>query len=90
MCPSIWWIARKSSTTQSAEIGSTTSAYTTGGIAPSHGPRYGISSATATQAPNRIAYVSKPSGSQPIIPRSHSATPALVPMISETSSCPFT
>ena len=36
-----------------------------GGIAPSQGPRYGISSVTATHAPNRIAYVSKPLGSQP-------------------------
>ena len=55
MCPSIWWIARKRSTTQTAEIGSTISPYSTGGIAPSHGPRYGISSATATHAPKRIA-----------------------------------
>ena len=35
-----------------------------GGIAPSHGPMYGISSVTATHAPKSTAYLSAP-GTQP-------------------------
>ena len=60
-----------------------------GGIAPSQGPRYGISSITATQAPNSTAYVSAPSTS-PIVPRIQSPIPALVPMISERRTWPRT
>ena len=50
---------------------------------------YGISSANPYQAPNATAYV-LPSGKIPSEPRIHSSTPALVPMISENSSCPRT
>src|SRR3954452_25256181 len=74
---------RKSRPTQSAETGCTTSAYRSGGIAPSQGPRYGISSVIATHAPNSTAYLSAP-GTQPRVPSSQSPSPALVPMISES------
>ena len=58
-----------------------------GGIAPSQGPRYGISSVTATQAPKRTAYLSAP-GTQPSVPSSQMPRPALVPMISESRNWP--
>ena len=60
-----------------------------GGIAPSHGPMYGISSVIATHAPKSAAYLSAP-GTQPSVPSSHMPSPALVPMISESSNCPRT
>ena len=60
-----------------------------GGIAPSHGPRYGISSITATQAPKSTAYLSAP-GTSPTVPSTHIPMPALVPMINESSTCPRT
>ena len=60
-----------------------------GTMPPSHGPRYGISSVTPTQAPKRTAYRSMP-GAQPSVPSSQSPTPALDPMIAESRSWPRT
>ena len=80
---------RKSSATQSAEMGCVTSAKSTGGAAPSHGPTYGISSVMPAHVPNNSAYF-PPCCSAPTAPRIHSPTPALTPMISESSACPFT
>ena len=64
-------------------------ATTIGGSAPIAGPTYGISSAKPYQAPNTSAYV-LPSGKTPNAPITHSAMPALVPMITENRSCPRT
>src|SRR5581483_4742638 len=88
-CPSIWWMPRKRIATQSAEIGCTTAAYTNGGIAPSHGPRYGMISVTATHAPNNNAYCCA-CGRSPIAAKSQSPIPALAPMMKLSAICPRT
>ena len=56
-----------------------------GGIAPSHGPRYGITSVSATHAPKSSAYCCA-CGSKPVAARIQIPTPALTPMISESAS----
>ena len=90
MWPSICCSAVKASVSHRASSGSPlNSAISTGGKAPIAGPTYGISSATANQAPKKRAYV-LPSGKMPSEPSTHSSRPALVPMISEKRSCPRT
>ena len=88
-CPSSCWMPRKSSTTHSAEIGCVTSAKSTGGAPPSHGPTYGISSVMPAHVPKRSAYL-PPCGSAPTRPRIQRPTPELTPMMIESSSCPLT
>ncbi len=51
-----------------------------GGIAPSHGPRYGIISVRATNAPNRSTYCCA-CGNSPTAASIHNPIPALAPMI---------
>ena len=87
--PSSCWMPRKSSATQSADSGCCTSAYSTGGAAPSHGPTYGISSVMPAQTPKSSAYL-PPFGISPSMPRIQRPMPELVPMISESASWPFT
>ena len=55
MWPSIWWMNRNASATAIAAVGDSASATAIGGIAPIHGPTYGITSVSAANAPNAIA-----------------------------------
>ena len=50
---------------------------------------YGMSSVMPAHAPNAAAYV-PPCGIEPTIPRIHSPTPTLTPMMSERKSWPRT
>ena len=60
-----------------------------GGIEPSQGPRYGMTSVTATHAPNSNAYCCA-CGNSPITASSHRPKPALVPMIRLNANWPRT
>ena len=53
--PSSCWSARNSSATQTALSGSSNSATRIGGIAPSTGPMYGMSSISPKKAPKNSA-----------------------------------
>ena len=55
MWPSIWWMNRNSTATATAAVGDWISATMNGGIAPSQGPTYGITSVTAAHAPKAMA-----------------------------------